>query len=153
MKRLICVLVVLVSPLILVAGDNDVRKELKALEGKWKAVALEAAGKSFPKDEIPDFTFTIAADGKGTARSPKGEHHTTITVDPKKNPKTIDNFHDDGDEKGKKQYGIYKLEGDKFTVCITRAGSAESDRPKEFTTKDSKNVLFVFERIKDDKKP
>jgi len=54
-------------------------------------------------------------------------------------------------EKGKRQYGIYKLEGDKFTVCITPAGSPEGDRPKDFATKDTANVVFVFERIKKEK--
>ena len=51
-----------------------------------------------------------------------------------------------------KQYGIYKLEGDTFTVCITPPGKTEVDRPKDFSTKDSNNVIFVFERVKEEKK-
>ena len=35
---------------------------------------------------------------------------------------------------------------------MTRPGVAESDRPKNFTTKDTANVLFVFERVKEEKK-
>ena len=27
------------------------------------------------------------------------------------------------------------------------------DRPKDFTTKDTSHVVFVFERVKEDKKP
>ena len=46
-----------------------------------------------------------------------------------------------------------KLEGGKFTVCVTPAGSAESDRPKDFTTNDTTNVIFVFERVKEKQKP
>ena len=76
-----------------------------------------------------------------------------MTVNPKKEPKTIENLHESGEQKGKMQYGIYKLEGDKFTVCMTPRGSAESDRPKAFTTTDSTNVVFVFERTKEEKKP
>jgi uncharacterized protein (TIGR03067 family) len=145
---------VLTSPVLLAADSgDDVRKELKALQGKWKTVAVEAVGKPFPKDGIPDFTFIIGANGKSTGQTPQGEYQATITVDPKKNPKTIDNLHESGTEKGKKQYGIYKLEGDKFTVCLTRPGVAERDRPKDFTTKDTANVVFVFERIKEGKKP
>lgn len=70
-----------------------------------------------------------------------------------RDPKTIDNLHESGAQKGKKQYGIYKLEGDKLTVCMTRPGVAEGDRPKDFSTKDTANVVFVFERPKEDKKP
>ena len=154
MQRVICVLVVLATPLLLVADtDDDVGKELKALHGRWKAVALEAGGKAFPKDSIPDFTFIIGADGKSTGKLAQSEYTATITVNPKKDPKTIDNLHESGAQKGKKQYGVYKLEGDKWTVCMTRPGVAETDRPMNFTTKDTANVVFVFERLKEDKKP
>lgn len=153
MQRTICILVVLTTPLLLAAGNDDVRKELKALQGKWKTVAVEALGKPFPKEALPAFTVVIGADGKSTGQMAKGEFRFTMTVDPKKSPKTIENLHETGPEKGKKQYGIYKLEGDKLTVCITRAGSKESDRPKSFSTQDTTNVVFVFERVKEGKKP
>jgi uncharacterized protein (TIGR03067 family) len=154
MKRVIGLIFVLATPLLLGADNgDDVRKELKALEGKWKAVAMEAGGKPLPKDSIPDFTFIVAANGKSTGQSPQGDYQATITVDPRKSPKTIDNLHESGAQKGKKQYGIYKLEGDKWTVCMTRPGVAEGDRPKDFNTKDTANVVFVFERLKEGKKP
>jgi uncharacterized protein (TIGR03067 family) len=154
MQRIICFLVVLTTPLLLAADTgDDVRMELKALQGKWKTVAGEAAGMPFPKDGIPVFTIDIAADGKSTGHMPQEDFRFTITVNPKKNPKTIENMHESGGQKGKKQYGIYKLESDKFTVCMTPPDSAEGDRPKDFTTKDTTNVVFVFERIKEDKKP
>ena len=153
MQRIICVLVVLATPLLLAAGDDDVRKELKALQGKWKAVALEAGGKPLPKEAIPDFTYIIGAAGKATGKMPQSEYTATMTVNPKKDPTTIDNVHETGAQKGKKQYGVYKLEGDKLTVCMTPPGAAVGDRPKDFTTKDTTNVVFVFERVKDEKKP
>jgi len=154
MKRLIGFTFFLATPLLLAADDRDtVSKELKALEGKWKAVSMEANGALLPKDSTPAFTFIVGANGKSIAKTPQGDEQATITVDPKKNPKTVDNLHESGASKGKKQYGIYKLEGDKWTVCMTRPGVAESDRPKDFATKDTANVVFVFERQKDDKKP
>ena len=154
MQRIICVLVVLTTPPLLAADTGDeVRKELKALQGKWRTVAGEAAGKPFPKDGIPDFTVVIAADGRSTGQMPEEEFRFTMTVNPKKDSKTIDILHESGEQKGKRQYGVYKLEGDKFTVCVTPRGSAEAERPKDFTTKDTTNVVFVFERVKEDKKP
>ena len=154
MQRIICILIVLAAPLLGAAGaDDDVRKELKALEGKWKAVAGEAGGTPFPKDGISDFTFVVGADGKSKGKTPQDDLSFTMTVNPQMNPKTIENLHDGGKQKGKKQYGIYKLEADRFTVCVTQPGAAEGDRPKDFNTKDTANVVFVFERVKDDKKP
>lgn len=154
MQRIISVLAVIATPVLLAAGtDDDVRNELKTLQGIWKTVSMEAGGKSFSKQAVLDFTFVIGADGKSTGKTPQGEFAVLITVDPTKNPKTMVNLHESGDDKGKKQYGIYKLEGDKFTVCVTPAGSAESDRPKDFTTNDTTNVIFVFERVKEKDKP
>jgi uncharacterized protein (TIGR03067 family) len=151
MQRTICSLVVLATPLLL-AADDDAAKELKALEGKWKAVGLEAGGMPLPKGAVPDFLYIVGADGKATGQMGKLEYRAKVTVDSTKDPKTIDNVHETGASKGKKQFGIYKLEADKWTVCMTPPGAAESDRPKSFDTKDTKNVVFVFERVKDDKK-
>ena len=154
MKRTICLAFALLIPFALLAdGTNDVTKELKALEGKWKAVGMEAGGQTFPKASVVDFTFIVAAKGKAIGKSSQEEYQATITVDPKKSPKTIDNLHDSGTHQGKKQYGIYKLEGEKWTVCMTRPGVAESDRPKSFDTKGTANVVFVFVRLKEGKKP
>lgn len=114
---------------------------------------MEAGGKPFPKESVPDFTFTVADNGNATGKSPQGEYQAKIAVDPKQSPRTIDNLHETGAQKGKKQYGIYKLEGDKWIVCMTLPGVAESDRPKDFNTKDTANVVFVFERLREDKKP
>jgi uncharacterized protein (TIGR03067 family) len=152
MHRYLSVLVVLAAPLLLTAGDDDVAKELKALRGKWKAVALEANGMQLPKEALPDFTFTVGADGKSSGKMPKGEYESKLVVDPKKDPKTIDNAYESGPHKGQKQFGIYKRDGDKWTVCMTAPGAAEKDRPKTFDTKGTANVVFIFERVKEDKK-
>jgi uncharacterized protein (TIGR03067 family) len=152
MRRIICVLVVLGAASLAAAdGDDDVRKELKALEGTWKVVALEAGGKPLPKTAVPDFLFIVGADGKATGRMGKIEYQSKVSVDPKKTPRTIDNAHETGAQKGKKQFGIYKVEEGKWIVCMTAPGAKEGDRPKSFDTKNSASVVFVFERVKEEK--
>jgi len=154
MHRIICVLIVLATPLLLTAGGEDaLRKELKALKGTWKAVGIEAGGMKLPKEAVLDFKFIVMADGKAIGKMPKSEYQAKVTVDAKKNPKTIDNVHETGPSKGKKQFGIYKMENDKWTVCMTAPGATESERPTSFETKGTKNVVFIFERVKGDKKP
>ena len=149
MASWISLCVVLAVPFAVVADNSDdVRKELKALEGKWKAVSMEAAGSTMPRDSVPEFIFTVGANGKSHAKTAQHDDQATITVDPRKSPRTIDNRHESGASKGKTQYGIYKLDGDKWTVCMTLPGVRESDRPKDFSTKGTSNVVFVFERIK-----
>src|SRR5262245_30714399 len=105
MCRLFGVLLVLTTPLLPSAGDDDVPKELKALQGKWMTVALEAGGKPLPKESVPDFVFNVGADGKSTGQMGKIEYQAKVTVDPTKNPKTINNVHETGLHKGKKQFG------------------------------------------------
>jgi uncharacterized protein (TIGR03067 family) len=153
MQRIVGLAVVLICPAFVLADNDDVQKEFKALQGKWKAVAVEAGGTPSPKDDIPVFIITVGADGKSTAKLPEEEFRFTLTIDPQKKPKTIEAAHETGDQKGKKQFGVYKLEGDKWTVNMTPPGAAEADRPKDFTTKDSACVVFVFERVKEEKKP
>jgi uncharacterized protein (TIGR03067 family) len=152
MRRITCVIVVLACPLPLAADADDSKKDLKALRGKWKMVGGEAAGKAFAEGGVPDFSMAVADGGKATGKIPSGDFTFTITVDPKKSPKAMDNLHESGEQKGKRQYGIYKLDGDKLTVCMSPRGAAEADRPKEFTSKGGKNVVFVFERAEDDAK-
>lgn len=145
MKRAIGLLFVLITPLALGAKDDEaVAKELKALEGTWKVVGAEFGGAALEKDSVPDFTFIVAAGGKATAKTPTAEDQAKFTVDPAKDPKTIDNLHESGASKGQTQYGIYKLEGDTWTVCMSRPGIKPEDRPKSFDTKDTTHVVFVF---------
>lgn len=150
MRSFSMMLVVIAFPIVL-NGDDAVQKELKALQGTWKAVALEANGNPFPKNAVPSFTYTVSADGKATGKMGNSEYTATMTVDPSKNPRTMENQHQSGPNKGKTQYAIYKLEGDKWTVCITAPGAAESNRPKDFNTKNSTNVVFIFEKVKENK--
>lgn len=150
MRPLSVMLLVLAIPVLLVA-DDAVQKELKALKGTWKAVALETGGKPLPKEAIPDFTYTVSADGKATGKMGRSEYSATMTVDPAKNPKTMDNLHQSGSSKGKSQYAIYKLEGNKWIVCITAPGADASSRPRDFNTSNSANVVFTFEKVREDK--
>ena len=153
MNRVICLAAVLFFPALAVADNDDVQKELKSLQGTWKTVGMEVGGQPLPKDQILNFNVTVGADGKSTGKLPEEEFKFTITIDPTKKPKTINNVHETGDQKGKKQFGIYKLEGDKWTVCMSWPGADEADRPKDFNSKDSPHVVFVFERVKEEKKP
>ena len=154
MKCTLYLVFALAMPFALFADSpNDSKEELNALVGTWKATAMEAGGQPFPKESVPDFTFIVTTSGKSTAKSPFGDYQSTISVDPQKKPKTIDNRHDTGAQKGQQQYGIYNQEGDTWTVCMTPPGSSRDDRPKDFNTSGTANVVFVFNRHKEDKKP
>jgi len=69
----------------------------------------------------------------------------SFTIDPDKNPKTIDYTFSEGEEKGQNFHAIYELNGDSFKHC----GVMNGDRPKDFSADaGSENYLVMFEREK-----
>jgi uncharacterized protein (TIGR03067 family) len=127
---------------------EDAKDDLKVLAGKWKLVAGERGGEAIPEGDVPAGTVTFDKDGRVTASVADYESEGTIKLDPTKKPKTMDITHTKGPDKDKQQFGIYKLEKDKLTICVAHPGKPVEDRPTGFTTKDSDHVLFVFERVK-----
>jgi uncharacterized protein (TIGR03067 family) len=70
-----------------------------------------------------------------------------ITLDPSKKPKTIDYQMIEGFTKGKKQLGIYEMDGDTFKSCF---GAAGDERPKDFTSQPGdKRTSSVWKREKE----
>ena len=80
MKRFLGLVFLLVlSTGLAASGADNASEELKALEGKWKTVAVSAGGMSFPKENVPEFTFTVTKDGKATGKSSREEYEAKIT--------------------------------------------------------------------------
>lgn len=117
-------------------------REPATLEGAWK-VAMEVGGRKLTPAEVPEFTFVVGSGGKATGRSAQGEYCSTLSVA----PKTFVNLHETGPTVGLRQYAVYRVENDRWTVCITAPGAAEAARPASFDTKGTADVVFVFERV------
>lgn len=139
-------LIVVAAGLLLAADSkDDVKKELDPLQGNWVAVSLERDGKSLPEDQLKVLTRTVKGDQYAITRSGESVGKGTFKVDPTKMPKAIDITRDEA--KDGVILGIYKLEGDKYTICYSAPGSKV--RPKEFAAKDgSGNTLAVWKRDK-----
>ena len=128
------------------ADDDPLPKELKALEGKWNLVALETQGQRAMKFQAAYYVFR--PEGKlvwCVEDTPRDDG--SYATDPKKSPKTITITYPEG-----KHLGIYKIEDGKLTICMTKTGAAEKDRPNAFATQGTEYSLFVFERAKEEKK-
>jgi uncharacterized protein (TIGR03067 family) len=128
-------------------GGAGADKELRALAGKWKLAAAEEGGRPVPKDKLPPISFTVHPDGTATVHTPDAEFKTRSKLDPARAPKTIDIVYLSGPLKGRRQYGIYKVEGDRWTVFATHFGAKAEDRPRDFSTK-QKGRLMVWRRVK-----
>src|SRR6185437_670782 len=109
----------------------------KALKGTW--VAAEEDG--------IDSKWTF--EGQTLKASVNGIDYTCkVKIDPKAKPHaTADLTIDDGPEeaKGKTSQCLYKLDGDKLTLCVSLPGK---DRPKEFEQAEGEAFLFKLKKEK-----
>lgn len=142
-------------PSLIAADDEALANELKLLSGSWKLVSVEVGGRSLPASELPAVTFTLKPNGISDVQTPDGEFQTKAVLDPSAWPKTIDIDFLGGKHKGLVQYGIYKIEMDRWTVFYTPPGGRAADRPKEFDSriKTANGGLLVWERKKERKSP
>ena len=129
------------------AADDPKKDEADSLMGKWSAVSISAGGKPAQEDLVKGFKITI--DDKtyinlmGTEVVEEGGYK----IDASKSPKTIDFDIKKGLDVGKRQLGIYKIDGGKLMIVAAIPGSQE--RPKSFKVEPESQVLeFVLEKVK-----
>ena len=139
--------VVLLSAVALIAADEPKKDDAEALKGNWSAVSLKEGGKSAPDDLIKKLKATF--DGKSYTNIVDGDviEAGDYTIDASKMPKTIDFDIKKGQGEGKKQLGIFQIEGNKLTFVVSEPGSP--DRPKSLKLADTDPfVEVVLERAK-----
>jgi len=129
------------------AEDNEaVKKDVAQLQGEWAMVSGSADGNAMP-DAMRETAKRVCKGDEtmvtiGTQLLMKAK----FTIDPSSKPKSIDYQMIDGPTKGKKQLGIYEIEGDTAKFCF---GSPGSERPTDFTsTPGDGRTLSVWKRKK-----
>jgi uncharacterized protein (TIGR03067 family) len=127
-------------------AQDDAKKEMAQLEGKWSMVSGEANGMAMPK-AMASTGKRVAKDGETTiSMGGRLYFKAKFSIDSTKKPKSIDYVMIEGPTKGKTQLGIYELDGDTLKFCFAAPGS---DRPTEFSSKEgSQQTLSVWKRDK-----
>ena len=121
------------------ANNLPAEAELKKLQGAWQVIRWEdESGQPASADEMKDFTLSFDGDVL-TMRKGKDDPGTKcqFRIDPAKLPKWIDMGMPTISEGATVLEGIYSLEGDDLSLCIT-SGSVNNirpPRPTEFKTK------------------
>jgi uncharacterized protein (TIGR03067 family) len=95
--------------------------ELDQLQGKWNVKALEMDGQNMPATMLTAARIVV----QGTQFQSLGMGATfegTLTVDPSASPKRFDLTFTAGPEKGKTNFGIYELDGDRWRICLNISG-------------------------------
>ncbi len=151
--KLAALLALLLLPLGLAWADDDEKKDEKKktadpIVGTWKATSYEQQGQK--AEDVPDYVMTFK-DGKYSQKNNGTEYETgkyKLGRDKKQQQIDIDILN--GNDEGKKQPGIFKIDGDKLIWCFALPG--KEGRPEKFETgKDAPYILVEFKRVKDDK--
>jgi uncharacterized protein (TIGR03067 family) len=94
---------------------------------------------------VRQITRVVDGDHVTWKRDGKPFAGTTIKLDSKANPSTIDVTPDGGADRDRAVLGIYRLEGDTLTICMA---AAQADRPNAFESPaGSKRSVMVFRRV------
>lgn len=128
--------------------EKDAKDDVKKFEGEWVVQSWRQYGRDLSPEQAETGRFTIKGD-KYTFEITGNAEEGTIKIDPTAKTPTFDLDITEGNDKGKKQPGIYKMEGDTVTLCLAAPGG--TDRPKEFTsTEENMQILCVMKRKKKD---
>jgi uncharacterized protein (TIGR03067 family) len=120
------------------------KKEAPTVVGNWVPESLVMSGT--PEKLDAGMSFTLTADGKCLVKEGAGDPDEMLyNIDPKKDPGHFD-LREPGMQ-GELMKGIYKLDGDTLTICLSMKG----DRPDKFESPaGSMNLLVTLKRVKKD---
>jgi uncharacterized protein (TIGR03067 family) len=145
------ILVGLVAMTICAARAEDspaAKKDLAALQGEWSMVSGSADGQPMPDNLRTQMKRICKGDETSVTMGGQAFFKAKITLDPTKNPKTIDYTMTEGVNKGKQQLGIYELDGDTLKSCFAAPGV---ERPTDFTGKEGEHrTVSIWKRSKSD---
>ena len=127
---------------------KDEKDEIKKFDGHWTITGWTQGGGELPKEFLDSTKWSVTGD-KYKFEQETSIEDGTIKLDSTKKPATIDLDITSGNDKGKKQLGVYKIEKDVITFCLGRPG--DEKRPTDFTsTEDNNNILITLKKGKKD---
>ncbi len=129
--------------LLLTSGKDLAGKDLAALQGTWRFVAVEAEGAGVVEEVVRASRLVVTGD-RFELRTPDAVHAGVLRLDPSGSPRLIDIEYTSGPKQGQRALGIYFLGDHGLWVCIGLPGRA---RPTAFgTAPGSGHLLEYLER-------
>jgi uncharacterized protein (TIGR03067 family) len=119
-------------------NKQPTKTDQEALLGKWTIVSVEADGEPVPEMGMCVVLGTYEVVSKKNQQIMKlvvtpdnltiwGNLQASYKLDPAKTPKVIELLHAGGALKGEWSKNIYRLDGDRLTLCLTRAQEAPTE--------------------------
>jgi uncharacterized protein (TIGR03067 family) len=139
-----------VWPALLLVAAGPVEKpsparESDALQGTWRAVVIEKAGKKEADAALKTVTVVIKDNRFALKSRDKVIEEVTLKLDPAKDPPHVTLTPVRGPRKDRPHPGIYAAEKGRLKICWAPPGK---ERPAAFATAaDNGNFLIVLERV------
>ena len=112
--------------------------EIEQLQGDWRVTSLETDGQAVPEAMLNGAGIVVTKE-RFTTTGMGSTYKGTIEVDAGQSPKALNLVFNTGPEKGNTNYGIYRLDGDTWTICLATRGTV---RPTEFSTRPGTGVAL-----------
>lgn len=150
MQWFVTAALLVVGSFAVLAAEADADKaEIAKWQGVWRPVLMEHDGERTADEKLKAIKLTVEEANYHFQNGDFSEHGS-YRFDPSQEPKALDIVVGDGvagdGEKGKVYLVIYKVEGDKLTICLE---ADNKQRPTEFTGKKGSGcVLEVWQREK-----
>ena len=128
------------------ARDDAAKKDLEKFQGNWQMISAERDGKKTPPEDSKKITLTIQGEKFILRKDAVIISEGTMTLDPTKKPKEIDETITTGPNKGKVFSAIYEIDEEHHKICFAAAGK---ERPTAFSSvPGSGQLLQVWRREK-----
>lgn len=119
------------------------RDDLDRLQGSWNLTALKLDGRAAPQAGFEGATIVIEGN-RFTSLGMGAAYAGTVKLNSTRKPKTFDLLFTEGHAAGTMHPGIYRLAGDRWTLCLATSGTR---RPPTFaSTVGSGFALETLER-------
>jgi uncharacterized protein (TIGR03067 family) len=103
--------------------DDDLEK----LQGEWGILFLEVAGLTPAPGTFAGARIVVQGN-KFTSIAMGATYVGRIELDPGRDPKAFSLKFTEGPEKGNTNFGIYELDGDRWTICLAMTGGPAPTR-------------------------
>ena len=111
--------------------------DLERLQGTWNVASVVIDGQQMPLDAA-NGPRVIVKGNRFTSIGMGAQYEGTLEVDQKKTPKTFDLVFTAGHATGTRNRGIYKLDGETWTICLATRGK----RPRTFVARAGTGVAL-----------
>jgi uncharacterized protein (TIGR03067 family) len=126
------------------ATDDAAKKDLAKFQGNWQLISAERDGKKTPDEDAKKITLTIQGDKFVLRKDALIISEGTMTLDPTKKPKEINETITTGPNKGKAFSAIYEIDDEHHKICFAAPGK---ERPTAFSSSDGQ-LFQVWRRNK-----